>query len=95
MELFSCSEKEAKEALLDIAGISDPELRAEVAAAFKPEYIILFPSNLEVSFPLGSLPSQEHPYSLGLEYDDKLRNILNEWAIPREKAFSTKFDNIL
>lgn len=56
-ELFSCSEEEAKKAILDIAGIRDPILREEIEAAFKPEYIILFTDNLEVSFPAETLPS--------------------------------------
>lgn len=82
-ELFSCSEEEVKQAILDIAGITDPILRAEMEAAFKPEHIILFTDNLQVSFPEGTLPSQEHSYILGLDYDDNLCKILNEWAIPK------------
>lgn len=81
-ELFSCSEEEAKKAILDRAGITDPVLRAEMEAAFKPEHIILFTDNLELSFPEGTLPSQEHSYMLGLDYDEGLSDILNEWAIP-------------
>ena len=82
-ELFSCSEEEVKQAILDIAGITDTVLRAEMEAAFKFEHIILFTDNLEVSFPAGTLPSQEHGYFLGLDYDDDLCKILNEWAIPK------------
>lgn len=82
-ELFACSEEEAKQAILDIAGISDLVLRAEMEAAFKPEYIILFTDNLEVSFPVETLPSQEHGYILVLDFDDDLSKILNEWAIPK------------
>lgn len=81
-DLFSCSEKEAIKAILDIAGITDFALRAEMEEAIRPEYIILFRSNLEVTFPRGSLPSQENTYTLALDYNDDLRNILNDWAIP-------------
>lgn len=81
-DLFSCSEEEAIKAIFDIAGITDFALRAEMEAAIRPEYIILFQSNLEVTFPRGSLPSQENTYALALDYNDDLRNILNDWAIP-------------
>ena len=47
----------------------------------KPEYFILFPDNLEVSFPRGSLPSQEHLYLLSIDYED-LEGVIHNWAIP-------------
>lgn len=81
-DLFSCSEEEAKQTLLDLAQITNPTLRAEMEAAFASEYLILFPDNLEVSFPAGTLPSQEYSNILGFDYDKKLCQILNEWAIP-------------
>lgn len=46
--------------------------------------VVLFSSNLEVSFPKGTLPSKEHSYTLVLDYDDALYKILNEWAIPKQ-----------
>lgn len=82
-ELFSCSEEKVKQKILDIAEITDPVLRAEMEAAFNPDYIILFSNYLDVSFPVGTLPSQEHGYTLGLDYDDDLCEILYEWAIPK------------
>ena len=80
---FSCSEEEAKKAILNIAGITDPVLRAEIEAAFKPGHITLFTDNLEVSFPTEALPSQEHSYILGLDFYDVLSKILKQWAIPK------------
>lgn len=82
-ELFSCSEEEAKQAILDLSGITDPVMRAEMETALKPEYIILFTDNLEVYFLEGTLPSQEHGYILALDYDEDLCKILNDWAIPK------------
>lgn len=82
-DLFSCSPEEAKKRILDIAGVNDQILREEMEIAFKSEYIILFPDILEVSFKQGILPSQENSYLLDLNYDDKLCEILNEWAIPK------------
>lgn len=82
-DLFSCSPEEAKQEILDIANVNDPILRKEMEMAFKAENIILFPENLEISFKKGTLPSQENSYMLGLDYDDRLSKILNEWAIPK------------
>ena len=85
-DLFSCSPEEAKQALLDIAGITDPVLRQEMIDAFKPENIILFPGNLEVCFQQGTLPSEAYSYLLGLNYDDRLSAILHEWAVPQSSS---------
>jgi len=82
-KLFSCSPEEAKQEILDIANINDPILRKEMEIAFKAENIILFPENLEISFKKGTLPSQENSYILGLDYDERLSKILNDWAIPK------------
>lgn len=81
-ELFSCSKEEVIQTILDTAQVKDVALRAEMEKAFAPEYIILFPDNLEVSFPAGTLPSQEQSYMLGLDYNEELSQILNTWAIP-------------
>lgn len=81
-DLFSCPPEEAIQTILDLAGITDSTLREEMKNAFKPENIIFFPDNLEVCFGRGTLPSQENGYTLALDYDEKLSEILNEWAIP-------------
>lgn len=82
-DLFSRPPEEAKQKILDIAGVTDPVLRKEMEAAFQPESIILFQDNMQVCFQQGTLPSQEHTYMLGLDYDEKLAEILNEWAVPQ------------
>ncbi|MEG1636004.1 MAG: hypothetical protein RR324_00675 [Cellulosilyticaceae bacterium] len=51
--------------------------------AFKAENIILFPNNLEVCFPQGTLPNYENSYQLSIDYDHRLAEILNEWAVPK------------
>lgn len=84
-ELFSCAKEEAIKKILDLAQVTDPVLRAEMEKAFAPEYIVLFQDNLEVSFPARTLPSQENCYMLGLNYNEELCKILNEWAIPDHK----------
>lgn len=81
-DLFSCTEQETKQTILDLAEIADSSLRAEMLAAFEPEYLIFHPDGLEVTFPPGSLPSQEHSYTLSLNYDQGLGDILLEWVTP-------------
>lgn len=81
-DLFSCPPEEAIQTILDIAEIADPVLRNEMEHAFEPDSIILFPDHLEICFRYGTLPSQEHDYILGLDYNDVLFGILHEWAVP-------------
>ena len=83
-DLFSCGEQEAIRRLLAIAGVSDPVLQAEMLSAFKPEYVIFFPEGLEVCFPQGALPSQEHAYQIGLDYDESVSALLHDWALPQK-----------
>ena len=86
-DLFTCSEEEARQTLLDLAQPSDgtDSLRAEMEAALTPESLIFFPDHLELSFPAGTLPSQPQAFLAGLEYDGALGDILQDWAIPREQ----------
>lgn len=80
-ELFSLPEEETRRRLLDAFNIGDPALRKEMQAALKPEYIVLFPDNLDVTFPRGTLPSQKDSYSIGISYDE-LQGVIQTWAIP-------------
>jgi len=78
--LFTLPEEEARQWLLEAFNV-DSSLRREMEAALKPEYIVLFPESLEVTFPRGTLPSQDYSYSVGLDYEE-LRKVLQPWAIP-------------
>lgn len=91
-DLFSLSEDAARQWLLDAPGTVSPALRKEMEAALRPEYILLFPDHLEISYPQGTLPSQEYSYSIGLDYDAELLSVLQPWAVPdgRETADSTQ-----
>ena len=80
-DLFTIPEAEARQTLIDAFDFAEPEVRAEMAAALKPEYIILFPEMMEVTFPMGTLPSQQHRYGTGIPYK-KLKSVLQPWAIP-------------
>jgi len=80
-DLFSSPENESKKQLLDAAQIEDTTLVSEIDNALKDECVILFPDNLEISFPQGVLPSQEHSFIVGIDYAD-LQGIIQNWAIP-------------
>lgn len=79
-DLFKIPEREARQLILDAFDVEEP-LRAEMKAALKPEYISLSSENLSVTFPPGTLPSQEYGYGFGVKYS-KLKDVLHPWAIP-------------
>lgn len=79
--LFSCPKEQAKETLLDLAAMKDPALQQEMEEALQPEYLLFYSDQLEISFPRGTLASQDTHYVIGLDYD-QLSQILHDWAIP-------------
>lgn len=81
-DLFSCEEQIVKNTLLDMAGEQPPEARREMEEALLPEYILFEQTGMEVSFPKGTLPDQEHVYGIYFDYNEKISGILYEWACP-------------
>ena len=82
-DLFTCAENEILPHLLDLAKITDETLRAEMAAVFAPENIIFLPDHIELWFTQGTLPSEPYSFGFSLSYDDALRSLLAEHAIPK------------
>ena len=82
--LFTCGAEALAEAVLAQADVGDEVLLAEMRAAFRPEYVLLLPEHLSLSFPAGSLPSQPCGYVLGLNYagHEGLADLLQPWARP-------------
>lgn len=91
-DIFNCTPEKAIDVIVDTA-IDDAyfnkasvenmdNLKAEFKAAFKPEYIVLWNENIEISFPAGTLTGYDHCYILGGDYTDELRAIMHPWAIP-------------
>ena len=91
-DIFKCTPEEAMNVIIDeaIKDINSDAVRIkdenkfkeELKAAFKPEYIILRGEIMEVSFPYGSLPTEEYLYNISLKYTDEIKAILHDWAIP-------------
>lgn len=83
MELFTCSESLLAQQLLALSNVTDEALIAEMEDAFDPEYILLAPEHIELRYPAGSLPSQEHAYLITIPYDTiGLPFLIHDWAIP-------------
>ena len=80
--LFSCPAYEAERELLKLSQTGDASLQEELEQAFDWNNILFFPESLEINYPEGTLKSQEHSYLIGLDYDDALLSILNDWAVP-------------
>ncbi|MBE6895415.1 MAG: hypothetical protein E7483_07475 [Ruminococcaceae bacterium] len=91
-DIFNCTPEKAIDVILDqtfsdvdfnTTNIEDVDkFRAEIKAAFKPEYIVLWNESMEISFPAGSLPTEDHCYIVGIEYTDEIKAIMHPWAIP-------------
>ncbi len=84
-KLFCVPEKVAIKTILDLSKIQDNILLKEMETAFNFDNIVFYETNLQISFPAGSLPSQNtsNTISIGIEYSD-LINILYDWAIPKQ-----------
>ena len=80
--LFTSPPEELASKLLDLARITDPAQREAMTGAFDAGNILFFPENLELSFSPGSLPGQEYSTLIGLEYEEGLRDLLVEGAVP-------------
>ena len=85
-ELFTCSKEVAIQTILDYAGIGDPVLEKEMAAALVTESIQFSREGVSVYFPIGSLPSQDTGYYISAPYEGALSAILHPWAIPNSVA---------
>lgn len=86
-DIFTCDKTEIIDAVLEygwdgfVADVTAEET-AEMKAALKEEYIILWDESIEISFPKGTLPSQEHSFIISADYTDEIKAIMHPWAIP-------------
>ena len=89
LDLFRCTKKELVQTILKCSEISDPVLEEKMLAELRPEYILLLPETLEVSFPNGTLQSKEEEEknynTFSIDWSEKgIQEIVYEWAIPKE-----------
>ena len=90
-DLFTCPEGKIAQNLLDLAekdgsGPSKPEVQCEMLAAFRTEYLSFWSDYVMLTFPAGTLPSQEYTYLVSVDYDAGLSDILQPWAVPQPRA---------
>lgn len=88
-DLFRCTKEELVQTILKCSEISDPVLEEKMLAELRPEYILLLPETLEVSFPNGTLQSKEEEEknynTFSIDWSEKgIQEIVYEWAIPKE-----------
>ena len=81
-ELLTCPAEDFLAAFLDAAQLTEQPLRTEMEAAFRSEYAIFLPDGMELSFPQGSLPSQEHSFIVHEDYIPELQPLFQPWALP-------------
>lgn len=85
-ELFTCPWEDVLPSLLDLAQITEPDLRQEMSRAFTPECLVFFPEYVTICFPQGSLPSQEYTFLVTVNYADGASALLQDWALPAAPA---------
>lgn len=80
-DLFKVDESQARKRLVSLSGVNDSALQSEMEKVLMSENIILFPDHMEISFPEGSLSSQNQSYLVGINYKD-IKDIIHDWAVP-------------
>ena len=80
--LFTCTRSELIAAVLDAAGVRSQPLRREAVAAFRLDYVRLTPDGIDIQYPKGVVPSQEHGWGIFQDYNETILNVIQPWAIP-------------
>ena len=82
-ELFTCKPEDILPKLIEICDLDDTALIAEMEQTFRPEYVVLFPENLEITFPESALPDYGMAAGMGISYaDEELLKLIQPWAVP-------------
>ena len=81
-DLFTCKVDELIGRFSKICKLQDEALIAEMIENFKLEYIVFFPDNLEITFPVEALPEYGVSHGMGFEYSEEVRALIQPWAIP-------------
>lgn len=81
-DLFTCEPDELIDRFAEICKVDDEALIAEMKANFKLEYVVLFPDNLEITFPAEALPEYGISHGMGFDYSEEVCALLQPWAIP-------------
>ena len=82
-DLFTCKVDELIGRFSKICKLQDEALIAEMIENFKLEYIVFFPDNLEITFPVEALPEYGVSHGMGFDYNEEVRALLQPWAVPK------------
>ena len=82
LDLFTCESDAIIDRFAEICKVDDEALISEMKVNFKPEYVIFFPDNLEITFPADALPKYGASHGMGFEYNAEVSALLQPWAIP-------------
>ncbi len=84
LDLFTCSRNEVISRLLDLCSVgNDKTLRPAMESAFRSEYLVFFPEEVDLVFPSGTLRSEPCGYIISFDYED-LEGLLHDWVIPEK-----------
>ena len=87
-ELFTCKPEAILPKLIEICDLDDAALIAEMEQAFRPEYVVFFPENLEITFPESALPAYGMSSGMGIDFtkNEDLLKLLQPWAVPNKEV---------
>ena len=80
--LFTCPPQTLIQSLLDHSDLVLPEQQPELVEAFRLDYLTFHPDRLLVTYPVGTLPSQESLNGFYFPYDDAILEYMHAWAVP-------------
>lgn len=82
-ELFTYPEDQLGEKLLNAVDWLEKEpVKQEMIAAFRLESLSISPDSFGMTFPAGSLPSQELDYVVAADFTDETQALFQPWAVP-------------
>ena len=88
-DIFTCKPEEIFTNLIEICDLGKDDPIEEMKAVFKPEYIVIFPENLEITFPEEVLPEYGMDFGMGIDLDNEaLLELIHPWAVPNKEATS-------
>lgn len=85
-DLFTCEADELIGRFSEICKVGDEALIAEMIENFKLEYVVFFPDNLEIAFPVEALPEYGVSHGMGFAYSEEVRSLLQPWAVPKSSG---------
>ena len=82
-DLFACKPEEIIPKLAEICMVDDPALVEEMKEEFRPEYVAVFPDNVEITFSAGVLTDYGSYFGMGADLrNEAVLELLQPWAVP-------------